>query len=588
MSLDFKYWIKKYLPIDSVINAPGHYRRLKIYINLFVIFISVVFLLIILFVSKLWLMNFLKQETDNMIKWQMENTKNNLEYFINTKLSSLKFMLSVYGIEALKDKNTLSKCLINLQKEFGEIVDIGIIDSNGIMVTYDGPYKMEGNKYLDHEWFKQVAVQGVFISDVFMGFRKLPHFAIAIKTEKPGPKEIGNEFLVIRITIDASTLSKLLKNMTVNEGDDVFLVNGVGVVQTPSKMFTGLMDSYLSDVSAVIDNNIKLLSKNIHSGKEKIVGLLKIKNTLWTLITITEPKGDIFIAKLFLRELLAIFIISVLIILTITIVITQILVNWIRIAHEERERAMVEIEHSSKLAAIGKLAAGVAHEINNPLSIISQSAGLITDFVEINREVVDDDFKPVLGKFEQLSNSIVNAVGRCHTITHRLLGFVRRVDVKYELINLKDAIKEVIGFLEKELLYKNIQLVENYDAALPSIVTDKGLLQQVILNIINNAFDAVEKGGIIEISVKPIDEEKALISIRDNGHGIKPEQVKNIFEPFYTTKAKGKGTGLGLSISHSIVKKMGGTITVDSDIGRGACFMIELPLKKEITVNAEQ
>jgi len=176
---------------------------------------------------------------------------------------------------------------------------------------------------------------------------------------------------------------------------------------------------------------------------------------------------------------------------------------------------------------------------------------------------------------------IFENVNRCRTITHRLLGFARRTEISYAVIDVNDAVREVIGFLEKEILYRNIHLKLNLKEDLPSVVSDKGQLQQVLLNIINNAIDVVEKGGLIEIFTDIKDESAIRVSVRDNGHGIPEDIIKHIFEPFFTTKEKGKGTGLGLSISYGIMRKMGGTILVESKGGKGTTFIVEIPQKAE-------
>ncbi len=247
----------------------------------------------------------------------------------------------------------------------------------------------------------------------------------------------------------------------------------------------------------------------------------------------------------------------------------------------ERKRAENALRESEqlllqahKMEAIGRLAAGVAHEINNPLAVINENAGLMKDLLEFS-----EDIEQIKEKFFGTLDVIFESVNRCRTITHRLLGFARRTDISYAVIDVNDAVREVIEFLEKEILYKNIHLKLNLKEDLPSVVSDKGQLQQVILNIINNAIDAVEKGGFIEIITDIKDENAVRVSVRDSGHGIPEDIIKHIFEPFFTTKEKGKGTGLGLSISYGIIRKMGGTILVESKDGNGTTFIVELPQK---------
>jgi len=245
---------------------------------------------------------------------------------------------------------------------------------------------------------------------------------------------------------------------------------------------------------------------------------------------------------------------------------------------KQAEKTLRESEQlllqSHKMEAIGRLAAGVAHEINNPLAVINEKAGLMKDFLELT-----EDFQQHKEKFISLIQGISDSVGRCRTITHRLLGFSRRVDASLEVIDLNLIVREVIDFVEKELLYKNVQVKMTFAEDLPQIESDKGQLQQVILNIVNNAADAVEKGGIIEVQTDTKDEHTMRVSITDNGHGIPERILDHIFEPFFTTKEKDKGTGLGLSISYGIMKKLGGTISVQSKVNEGTTFIIEIPRK---------
>jgi two-component system, NtrC family, sensor kinase len=235
------------------------------------------------------------------------------------------------------------------------------------------------------------------------------------------------------------------------------------------------------------------------------------------------------------------------------------LVKWIREAELEREEAIAQTQHSGRLASIGRLGAGVAHEINNPLAIINEKAGLMKDILLMSPD------------------SHINK----ETITQRLLGFARRMDVRHEEIDLNDTIREVIEFLDKEILYRNIRLETHLKENLPRIISDKGQLQQVFLNIINNAIDAVEDGGQIMISTELRNPDRIRVSIKDNGQGIAKEKIKHVFEPFYTTKEKGKGTGLGLSITYGIVDRLGGSIHVESEVNVGTTFHVELPIRAE-------
>jgi two-component system NtrC family sensor kinase len=184
--------------------------------------------------------------------------------------------------------------------------------------------------------------------------------------------------------------------------------------------------------------------------------------------------------------------------------------------------------------------------------------------------------------FQELSdavNKIEHHVVRAKTVTHRLLGFARRMEPVSERVNINSVLDESIDFLENESRYRNIDIQTNYAPDLPLITSDPSQLQQVFLNIINNAIDAIGKDGEISINTKHLPKNNAIaIEITDNGPGIPKEALNKIFDPFFTTKEVGKGTGLGLSIAYSIVEKLGGRMMVASEEGKGTTFTIYLPV----------
>lgn len=186
-------------------------------------------------------------------------------------------------------------------------------------------------------------------------------------------------------------------------------------------------------------------------------------------------------------------------------------------------------------------------------------------------------------RFSTLLDDILKAVDRTKTITHRLLGFAKRMEVRFEELQLNDVVKEVLGFLEKEALYKNVEIRLQLDENLPRISSDRGQLQQVFLNILTNALEAVEEEGLITITSWQDGPDRVAVSVQDNGRGMSKETMEHIFEPFFTTKRE-YGTGLGLSITYGIVKKLGGDIHVTSQESVGTTFTVFLPLKSKDTM----
>jgi two-component system NtrC family sensor kinase len=551
------------------------YKALKIRLFFLIGALAGIPLVILATLGFFWLRAALDENFNNYLSWQMENTKQSVEIFLREKTSGLRFLVSAYRFDQLSDQRTLQDIFAKRKKEFSDLVDLGVIDSKGIQRAYAGPYGLLGKDYSSHDWYQKALVRGVYVSDVFLGYRQIPHFAIAVKQDLPD----RGGFWIIRATIDIETLTRLTSSITLKEGDDAFIINEDGILQTPSRFHGRLLERAKLDF---IPERRGFNLVRQEKGAPITLGYVAINESPWILITEVKVTSYSAMMDLLRRHLAALYLVIGLIVIGIILNYrtTRMVVNWIQKADREREEAISHTENSAKLASIGRLAAGVAHEINNPLGIINEKAGLMKDILELSEEAAS-----CREKFQPLIMAISGSVERCRTITHRLLGFARRMEVNIEEIDINDAIQEVIGFLEREILYRDIHLQLNLAEGLPRIESDRGQLQQVFLNIINNAIDAVGEGGIITVTTRviilPDGRNQVRVIIRDNGQGIPKEVLKHIFEPFYTTKEKGKGTGLGLSLSYGIIQRLGGTIEVESVAGKGTAFTIALPVRME-------
>jgi signal transduction histidine kinase len=265
---------------------------------------------------------------------------------------------------------------------------------------------------------------------------------------------------------------------------------------------------------------------------------------------------------------------SLFIIIVVHAVATR-LVNEIYTTDKERIITLREVAHTNKLASIGRLAAGVAHEINNPLAIINEKAGLLKDILSFSGKYTGD--KKLVGHID----SILTSVERCGTITKRLLGFARHLDVKIQPIDIKAIIEDVLGFLGKEAEYRSITVNIDVDSDISIFKADRGKVQQIFLNLINNAFAAMSDGGQLDIKIEHPESDFMAISVADDGCGIPEADLERIFEPFFSTKTKIGGTGLGLPITFGLAKELGGKIKVASTFGEGSKFTVYLPLNPE-------
>ncbi len=233
---------------------------------------------------------------------------------------------------------------------------------------------------------------------------------------------------------------------------------------------------------------------------------------------------------------------------------------------KELEETHLQLVNSEKMASLGKLAAGIAHEINNPLGGILIYSSLMRE------ELHEADSR------RQDLEKIVQETTRCKDIVKSLLEFSRQTEPKMEPVDVNKAITDGLFFLEKQALFHNIKIVKNLASLLPMVRGNPGQLKQVFMNIIVNAAEAMPGGGTLTITTAPSADQKAVsIDFADTGEGIPRENLTRIFDPFFTTKEPGKGTGLGLSTSYGIIDEHGGRIDVKSEVGKGTTFRIEFP-----------
>jgi two-component system NtrC family sensor kinase len=234
-----------------------------------------------------------------------------------------------------------------------------------------------------------------------------------------------------------------------------------------------------------------------------------------------------------------------------------------------KQRAQQEIMKSERLAMIGRLSAGVAHEINNPLGGILLLSRLLL------RKA------PPEGIEKENLERIANDAERCQKIVQGLLDFARQRDPEMRPLDLNDVAKKALSLLENQAVFHNVKIAEELHSHLPQANVDESQMVQVFVNLIVNAAEAMKGDGTLTITTKhPADAGRVEISFSDTGEGIPEENVPHLFEPFFTTKEVGHGTGLGLSISHGIVESHGGTISVESRVAEGTVFTVSLPVQE--------
>ncbi len=572
----FNHIIARFKPTFwNIETSTSNYQILFNYRNfwLFSIFlrvtISVVPLVIFLIINFSLARTALRNENKLRTVRTTSNTKRTISYFLEERLNALKFILKETEFERIKNPVGLSSILQNLKMGFGGFADLGLIDESGMQINYAGPFDLLGKNYREQKWFLECCNTGSYISDVFLGYRKLPHMIIALKW----PMQNGS-FYVLRSTLDIKNFIQILSSLELSRKSDAFLCNREGLLQTPSKYYGKILERIdlpipeYSPHSEVIETMDK-------TGIPILIGSAYIENSPYILMLVKQSK-EIMIGWYSLRnEMIWFFSACTIVTIIAALGISTFMVNKIYNADQTRLQAMERLESSSRLISIGRLSAGIAHEINNPLAVINENAGLIKDLFTLKKEYKADQ------RLMELIDDVLESVERCGETTKQLLGFARHFEPTIQPLQMNKVISEVLSFLRKEASYRNISINTDIPEDFPVIYSDHGSLQQIFFNLINNSFQAMNEGGRLDVLAAKKDERYIAVSIKDSGCGISQEDQKNIFEPFFTTKTMKGGTGLGLSIIHGLVRKLKGSISVSSKIGEGATFTVTLPIKHE-------
>jgi len=492
------------------------------------------------------------------------NSWRSVSLFLTERSAVIDFIAHDNTFDRLNDPDRLAVLLDNLNKRFGGFMDLGLIDSSGIQRTHVGSSRLEGLNYSDTFWFREVLKRGVYISEVVLGFHNEPHIDFAVRRNLP-----DGSFFVLRAALQSAQFNELIAQFEVGKAGDAFIINREGVLQTPSRYYGPVLTKIQLEVPEYAAR-AKVIK---HKNEPVAIGYAHIPETSFILMII-KHKGELIQPWYKTRwAFTAILATSILAILLVTFAVATHLVDQIHEADQERVNTLHQVEYANKMVSLGRLASGVAHEINNPLAIINEKAGHIRDIFTLSETYKKDP------KLIGLVDSVLATVKRCADVTKGLLDFARHLNVSRQTINLNEIINEVKGVLAKEAEFRCIAVEVDLADSIPAFESDRGKLEQIFFNLFNHAFAAMKDGGRLKIGAKLEGADFISITFADSSRGIPQAELKNIFEPFFYSKSGASGTGLGLSVTYALVQEIGGDIHVQSKLGQGTRFNIRVPLK---------
>lgn len=557
------------------------YGRLRKFILSCMILAPIVIYISSLGVGYFYFANSLHDNTIASIKRIVKDHRHMLSSFLSERQADLLLISNLYSYARLTDPAALKSVFEFLREKSSAFSDLGVFDHQGVHVNYYGRYDLAGKNYSQETWFKEVMERGHYTSNVFKGFRNVPHFIVAVANESDGKK------WVIRATIDTIHFNELVEQVSIGKTGEAYILNRSGILQTRKRSGGELMQDIKQDSEYLQSHDgIRVFEHTAPGGQTYLVSTTWLNEGAWMLV-VRQKKSDAFRSLTTAARIITVVtVLGILIIVIVSILLSSKIIQRMNLLDEEKEKLQLQLVRAGSLAELGEMATGFAHEINNPLQIIKNEQTLIKMYMDdLCEKGGVSNLAPIIDAYDSVDQIGVQ-IERCAAITQAILKFGRAGEPVCNPIVFKHFIPEIIGMVEKKAFVHGIDFQYHINEEIPPAYGDPAQMQQIILNLINNAIDAVierhgSSGGKIDLTVARNGEHSVYIQIKDNGVGISSENQRKIFTPFFTTKPVGKGTGLGLSVCYGIINKMGGKMDVKSEPGQGSVFTVHFPVQTE-------
>jgi two-component system NtrC family sensor kinase len=496
----------------------------------------------------------LKQKTIESLRVEALELKNSVDEFLAERTQDLKLIAGNVGFAGLRNSDSLQAVFLSLQQQLPCFTDLGVIDDRGRHLAYVGPYDLLSKNYRDAEWFQIALSRGIYISDVFLGHRNVPHFVIAVKTDGDGAAWF------LRATIDTDYFNRMIAEIAAKSKAQAYLVNRRGIYQSRPHTGADLMgQSPVTDLKA-------FEGVAFQEGSDSLLMTVWLEKVPW-LAVVQMDRKTAFADLRRLRTIgIWVFVLAAILIAMTVLLTTNHLVSRLEVKRRSIRLLVRQLRRSNRLASAMELSYGFFFEIKDTLANIDTAAACIQDLVQKDHPA---------GIAESLAQ-IRSETARSRASIDKFMRFTRMTDPMIQELKVNEVLDDLMAFLDKELRLSNIGVIRNYADSIPGIRSDPFELRQVFQNLILNAIDAIQNNGEITLTTRRQGDE-VVVTVADSGPGIPEEHLPKIFEPLFTTKPG--GTGLGLAICADILERLGGRIRVHNSPGGGACFVVTLPIR---------
>lgn len=491
---------------------------------------------------------------------------------LRERAANLKELTLLAAPGELENPAWLAKALGSLRQAHGSFLSLALLDARGAALAGTLGEGGQGGSQDQAPLVKEALEKGPALGDLFIDQRGAARFRLAVASP-------GQPGLALVASLEAAALTRQVDGFQLGRTGEALLLDRSGQPQSqPGPLARDLAQAQAS--WPALARGQELAHALTSQGRRVVIKTVPVGWAGWSLVCLQDEEEAFGAFQEARRLALGVGALGGLFVMGVAFFFTRRLVA--RLARADAEKGLLNeiIIQSGKLAALGELAEGVAHQINNPLAIMLEEAGWLHDLMTEEKGLLDksrhrDEFLRALAQMQKQG-------ARCKQITTKLLGFAHHTHATPQPTQVNDLIREVADIIARPALYANVNLRLELAPDLPLVAMSPSELQQVVINLVNNALDAMEKtGGQITLATRRAAEDSISVTVADSGPGIPAQTRAHIFDPFFTTKPKGKGTGLGLSICHSLVARAGGHIELDSRPGQGTAFTVVLPRNQE-------
>ncbi len=476
-----------------------------------------------------------------------------IDRFLQERLLDLEVLAGIFGRQRLTDPAVLENVFGELHRHQPWFQDLGVIDAGGRHLAYHGPYDLISRNYRQAAWFAPTIRDGRYISDVYSGFRDVPHFIIAIRRTDA----LGD--WILRATVDTVFFNQQVHAFSGQGDPDAFLVNADGLFQSLPRRGGALM------ASAGLPALEPFEGVRLERSGDLLRAQVWLRQVPWRCVV--EMSRPATLADLHQVRLLGIgvLLLSAFVIAATVLLTTNYLVAELETARRSLNLLDRQLRRTSYLASTMQLSDGMLHELGDVLDNLDMAHRCMT---EADPAAGRGDRAEALGQMG-------HEIRRGRTALTRFMRFTAAEEPIIAPLDLHRLLEDLVGILERDLRLRSIRVERRYRLADARVRSDRGKLRQVFQNLVLNAVEAIGENGTLTLTTEG-DDRTVRVTIADTGPGVPPDLREKIFDPLFTTKEK--GTGLGLSISQNILQHLGGRIQLDPWNRQGAAFIVILPV----------